>query len=357
VLASAGPAPNAVYETPFRIGETEARTAQLFGWAEHIVAPHNGELRCAPAVYITTAVSVPQNGVIRDVHYSLAVLHGGSHMDEYGVAMAAFSIFRPGLPEKRGYVHSEMGRHLLIEGNQKKRAAVLSGHECVPQSGSFNFGCLVLIADDVNNTVSLGIMTDELDPQTILAAHIHTGAPGQNGPIATGLGSAVQWTPSSTGSATIAVFEKPFPPEFMPMLLSGNCYVDVHTTQYPDGELRGQIIDAPEQQPTGVEPGQGEGRDGGASPRGEIYNAPNPFLGSTTIHFALAEPSPVTVRVFDASGRVVRALIDGQSMPTGAQSAAWDGTTATGEPAAAGTYFYRIESGTRAEEGRMVLIR
>jgi hypothetical protein len=53
----------------------------------------------------------------------------------------------------------------------------------------------------------------------------------------------------------------------------------------------------------------------------ELYqNFPNPFNGSTTIRFRLAEPGPVTVKIYDVEGREVALLTD-EVRPPGPQPA------------------------------------
>ena len=78
---------------------------------------------------------------------------------------------------------------------------------------------------------------------------------------------------------------------------------------------------------------------------------PNPFSSRTTIRYALAEPGPVTLRVFDVLGRVVRTLVDGDQ-PAGAHRATLDGA---GLPS--GTYLARLDADGQAATVHMVLIR
>ena len=70
---------------------------------------------------------------------------------------------------------------------------------------------------------------------------------------------------------------------------------------------------------------------------------PNPFNPSTTVEYSVAAESHVTIRVFDASGRVVRTLVDGMR-EAGPHTAAWNGTTDSGQSAASGVYFIRMEA-------------
>lgn len=85
-------------------------------------------------------------------------------------------------------------------------------------------------------------------------------------------------------------------------------------------------------------------------------NTPNPFNPVTTISWT-ADPQagPVSLRVYDLAGRLVRTLVDGR-VPVGADSAAWDGTDDRGRAVAAGVYHYRLQQGTRAVARKMVLL-
>ncbi len=83
---------------------------------------------------------------------------------------------------------------------------------------------------------------------------------------------------------------------------------------------------------------------------------PNPFNPVTTIEYALASPGRVTVRVFDAAGRLVRTLVDGEA-DAGAHVVAWNGTTDDGDHVASGVYFVRMETdgGYRASRKAVLL--
>ena len=84
--------------------------------------------------------------------------------------------------------------------------------------------------------------------------------------------------------------------------------------------------------------------------------APNPFRATAAISFDVATSSPVAVRVFDASGRLVRALADGVYSP-GRYLLTWDGTNFAGSHAAAGVYYCQFLCGPVRETRRMVFIR
>jgi pullulanase len=88
-------------------------------------------------------------------------------------------------------------------------------------------------------------------------------------------------------------------------------------------------------------------------------NAPNPFNPHTTIRFVLGAADggqAVSLRVYDATGRLVRTLHAGVLAP-GAHAFAWDGTDGSGRQAASGVYLYRLQTVRRTLAGRMLLLK
>lgn len=82
--------------------------------------------------------------------------------------------------------------------------------------------------------------------------------------------------------------------------------------------------------------------------------APDLTNPSTTIVFGLTEPASVTLRIFDVTGREVASLMS-CPMVVGTHQLHWDGTMASGDRAAGGTYFYRLTVGDRSWTGRILL--
>lgn len=85
-----------------------------------------------------------------------------------------------------------------------------------------------------------------------------------------------------------------------------------------------------------------------ARPAGEsrLRVAPNPVRARTEVEFEMVQPGRVRLAVFDAAGRRVRTLLDGD-VGAGFHAASWDAGAAP-----AGVYFVRLESagGVRAEK-------
>jgi hypothetical protein len=124
--------------------------------------------------------------------------------------------------------------------------ATLTGGEEVPPvetqaSGTAQFQ--MLAEDAMSYTVNAtGI-------QGVTAGHIHTGSPGENGEV---LVTLFSYDPSQDGVAeagTITADDLEGPmagsplSDLMDAMENGETYVNIHTEQNPNGEIRGQIYD------------------------------------------------------------------------------------------------------------------
>ena len=90
-----------------------------------------------------------------------------------------------------------------------------------------------------------------------------------------------------------------------------------------------------------------------------LPNYPNPFNPETWIPYQLATPADVTLRIYAASGVLVRTLVLGYQ-PAGiyqsrGRAAYWDGKNELGEPVASGVYFYTLAAGRFTMTRRMVI--
>lgn len=72
---------------------------------------------------------------------------------------------------------------------------------------------------------------------------------------------------------------------------------------------------------------------------------PNPARSATRLAFQLEHTGPVHAGVFDAQGRRVRTLLDGEARTPGRHWLHWDGADDAGARTRAGVYFVRVEAG------------
>lgn len=85
-------------------------------------------------------------------------------------------------------------------------------------------------------------------------------------------------------------------------------------------------------------------------------NTPNPFNPTTMISFTLAQRETVTLSVYDASGTLIRTLVD-DARGSGSHQVTWDGRNNAGETVGSGVYFYRLTAGSFNESRKMVMLK
>lgn len=82
---------------------------------------------------------------------------------------------------------------------------------------------------------------------------------------------------------------------------------------------------------------------------------PNPMTERMALSFQLPEPSVVRAQVFDASGRLVRVLVDGL-VGAGRHEQVWDRRDQSGVRVPAGIYFVRLDAGENGSRQKVVVI-
>lgn len=116
-------------------------------------------------------------------------------------------------------------------------------------------------------------------------------------------------------------------------------------SEFNTGKLRMIVSETP----TGV-----EGIAVPASGLWAVQNFPNPFHASTTITYALAEPSWVSIDIYNMLGQKVRTLAS-QSQSVGTQSVVWNGRNDAGQVVSRGAYVYTVRAGAFTQ--RRMLVR
>lgn len=109
--------------------------------------------------------------------------------------------------------------------------ATLSGNKEVPSNNSIATGTGSFILNTQNNTLTYNISFDNLEA-TQTAAHIH-------GPADPDMNAGVLFT-LPNGKMINGIWN--YSQNREDDILDGKTYVNVHSTKYPDGEIRGQII-------------------------------------------------------------------------------------------------------------------
>jgi hypothetical protein len=137
-------------------------------------------------------------------------------------------------------------------GNMTKLIAKLSGSNEVPPVTTAGSGIAIFQLSADGKSVDYQLNLTNI--KGVIGAHIHSGKQGENGPVVAGL-----FNPSMNGPPTGAIngqltkgtltssdLTGPLSGKqisaLVNMLRSGAAYVNVHTTQNQNGEVRGQIL-------------------------------------------------------------------------------------------------------------------
>ena len=140
----------------------------------------------------------------------------------------------------------------VTAASPKNFVTPLAGGEEVPANDSLGRGAAIFQLSPDGSEISYRLIASNIE--NILQSHIHIGQFGVNGPVVVFLypdNPPAQLIPGRhdgvlmTGSFTAADFLGPLAGEPMSVLVdaleSGNAYVNIHTTQHPGGEIRGQV--------------------------------------------------------------------------------------------------------------------
>jgi len=87
-----------------------------------------------------------------------------------------------------------------------------------------------------------------------------------------------------------------------------------------------------------------------------LFAYPNPAKINTTIQYFLPRETAVDLAIFDAQGRFVRELIQGEQS-VGMHSVFWDGYDEQNNLAAAGVYFYKLTTGYESVINKLILVK
>ena len=119
----------------------------------------------------------------------------------------------------------------------------MTGRNETPPNNSAAGGHLVGLLSPDGNRFDFVLHTHGLT--NITSAHFHLGAAGTNGRVVKSIN--IDPRGLAIGSWTIND-PQPLTRDLTYHLKAGTIYVDVHTRQYPDGEIRGQTHDVTQRQ-------------------------------------------------------------------------------------------------------------
>src|ERR687891_1159784 len=160
---------------------------------------------------------------------------------------------------------------MLLLGSAVARAdqlaftATLTGAQEVPPTGSAGIGSALVTLDTVTNLLTVNVSFAGLGSPTI-ASHIHCCTPpGANAMVATAVPTFPGFPLGVTTGTYLQTFDLTLASTYNPAfitahggtvagaqaafiagLTSGQTYLNIHTSQFPGGEIRGQLQAVPE---------------------------------------------------------------------------------------------------------------
>ncbi|MBR9861607.1 CHRD domain-containing protein [bacterium] len=242
---------------------------------------HNGELGVAGGVAVNLSAGIMDNvtaGVILEADISTSLISslnsGDIYVNTHSLAFLSGEI--------RGQVY-----RMARDGY----AFDLCGNQEMPMSNSTGYGSAILSIDKDRSFMHTMMVSTNFGEE-VNAAHIHEGAAGTNGNVLFAL--------NLSGSNYFAYDDSSaFDTGVIRVIKEGNAYINVHTDDYPNGAIRGQIdntTDCPTAPATlSIQPSL-EAYQGG------VY--PNPVNQELTIDLGNYNQE-VTVEVYNALGERV----------------------------------------------------
>jgi hypothetical protein len=151
--------------------------------------------------------------------------------------------------------------------------------------------------------------------------------------------------PITTSDSTTGVGAWAIADSLAAAILKGNIYVNIHSTTFPAGDIRGTL---------GANLGTATAvlQVSPKVPSSFVLdqNYPNPFNPSTSITFSLAQSTRATLRVYNMLGQEVATLVDG------VQNAGSYKITFDARNLASGVYMYRLSTSNGTSIARKMLL-
>ena len=142
-----------------------------------------------------------------------------------------------------GFVSISINSNSAVFAVTSKYTAKLSGQNEVPPNTSGATGEASFKSSNKDLTFSI----NATGITNATAGHIHQGKPGQNGPVLVTLfnNTSPTNTVEEKGVITASMLEGPLKGKTISNLITamekGDTYANIHTTQHPKGEIRGDI--------------------------------------------------------------------------------------------------------------------
>jgi hypothetical protein len=99
------------------------------------------------------------------------------------------------------------------------------------------------------------------------------------------------------------------------------------------------------------------GQEGTSSRFGFAPSMPNPTKSYASISYTTTNSGPVSVRMYDGTGRLVKTLVDRVIEPAGTKTVYWNGKDDAHREIPNGIYFLRLEAEGKVDTHKMIFVR
>ncbi|MDP4197238.1 MAG: CHRD domain-containing protein [Bacteroidota bacterium] len=184
-----------------------------------------------------------------------------------------------------------------------------------------------------------------VDGLTIIGAHFHNAQRGTPGGVVrdldfdfTGNSAFTLWSPHD---------QQPFTNDMRIELVSGNIYENIHTNDYPDGEIRGQLS------PTVMSAILSVKQVASNLPLSFSLsqNYPNPFNPSTNIRFSVPNSGLVNITIYNLLGQKVAVILN-EVKTAGTYDVSYNASNLP-----SGIYFYNMKAESFNRTMKMILLK
>ncbi len=205
------------------------------------------------------------------------------------------------------------------------RATINAAQENNPANSSPATGTAIMLFDVRANTFDLIVSITGMT-NTATNSHIHEAAAGANGGVVTNLGAEAVYTRS--GSNLTATFRNVTHGGDKLKLLQGGAYFNIHSAQYPGGEVRGQLIPRPVRLVASLDAAQEQ-----AAVPTPVLTGVNNFGGAVLVYDPMANTISIRHSLF-----LFNNTFSNSHIHTGAPGVSGPARTQLGASATAGAY-------------------
>jgi len=237
----------------------------ISGSLRHAIAPHGEGLN--PNIfsyrYFVDLAGQPPSGHQALGWWSTTLSHPPFHYDQYGTTLRIWWALKPGTNFRGLYAYLWMvvAQHNGTFGWLPQQGAFFSD-KVIERSDSDALGSAYLLYDPTTGLMDLVIGVYGISRRSVLGAILYKGPRGERGQPVMDLTDA-GWQELGDNGLALVAGGLPLTPEALEALNERQAYIQIHTIDFPNGEIRANLTREAKSAPTSYTVSQGweEGGD------------------------------------------------------------------------------------------------